>query len=91
MKHTIRIEKGRFLCLDSYYRELPDMSKPMLAVIAGIAVGFTICIGGQKLWNKYEKAECRNETGRSLVYMKTFIGDSFHCVSNYATGEFTGP
>lgn len=91
MKHTVRIEKNNYLHLDSYYKQLPDMTKPALAVLMGTALGFAICIGGQKLWNRYEKAECRTAANMNLVYMKTFIGDTYHCVPNYADGSYTGP
>lgn len=48
----------------------------------GMAVGFGLCIVGQKMLNNHQRTTCKDKPEHTLVLITSFIGDSYYCVHN---------
>jgi len=49
----------------------------------GALLTILVCVGGQYILNNNAKDKCRLNSRLTLIYMDTFIGDSFACRRSY--------
>ena len=45
----------------------------------GALLTILVCVGGQYIWNNNAKDKCRLNSKLHLIYMDSFIGDTFDC------------
>lgn len=59
-----------------------DFINIAVTMTMGMAVGFGLCIVGQKMINSHQQASCKDKPEHTLVLITSFIGDSYYCVHN---------
>ena len=53
-----------------------------MTMAMGMAVGFGLCIVGQKMINSHQQSTCKDKPDHTLVLTTGFIGDAYYCIHN---------
>jgi hypothetical protein len=56
------------------------MFNPILAIVMGTGAGMLLTVGGQKLLNQHYQNTCPGKPTHQLVFITSFIGDTYYCI-----------
>ena len=57
-------------------------SDACVAIFCGTGLGLLLSVGAQKVLNRHYQATCNNQPGHNLIYVKSFLGDTYFCINS---------